>query len=184
MKTLFINACVRENSRTLFLARDIIARQGLDVEELQLQREKLLPLDCETLAERDRLIKAQNWDAPMFRYARQFAEADRILIAAPFWDLSFPSLLKIYLEHISVTGITFNYKNGIPEGLCRADRLTYVTTAGGKIFMDFGYEYVKALANNFYGIKSAECYRAEELDVYQIPAERLLTDAEIIHTES
>lgn len=181
MKTLFINACVREESRTLFLAREIIAQQGLDVEEVNLQYENILPLECETLARRDALIKSQAWDDPMFRYARQFAEADRILIAAPFWDLSFPSLLKIYLEHISVTGITFNYKNGVPEGLCRAENLTYVTTAGGKIFIDFGYGYVKALANNFYGIKNTDCYRSEELDVYQISTDRLLTDAKIIH---
>lgn len=47
-------------------------------------------------------------------------------------DLSFPARLKIYLENIYVTGIVSKYdENGRPRGLCRAERLYYVTTAGG-----------------------------------------------------
>ena len=34
----------------------------------------------------------------MFRYAKAFAEADEILIAAPFWDLAFPAILRNYIE--------------------------------------------------------------------------------------
>ena len=55
----------------------------------------------------------------MFYYARQFAEADQIVIAAPFWDLSFPAILKAYMEQITVSGITFEYINGRPCGRCK-----------------------------------------------------------------
>ena len=56
----------------------------------------------------------------MFCYARQFAAADRIVIAAPLWDLSFPAQLKVYLENIYVTGIVTKYSEaGEPVGLCR-----------------------------------------------------------------
>ena len=41
----------------------------------------------------------------MFRYARQFAEAEEIVIAAPFWDLSFHAKLKIYLGQITISGL-------------------------------------------------------------------------------
>ena len=36
---------------------------------------------------------------------RTIANADKIVIAAPFWDMSFPSLLKVYIENIYTIGI-------------------------------------------------------------------------------
>lgn len=179
MSILFINACVRKNSRTLVLAKSIVKDAEENIVEVDLGAEDIKPLNRELLDKRDRLIAEGNLSDPMLRYARQFAEADEIFIAAPFWDLSFPSLLKIYLENITVAGITFRYCDGRPTGLCRAKRLTYVTTAGGPIFEDFGYSYVKALAKNFYGVESTVCYRATDLDVKMISAEDVLTSAEI-----
>ena len=42
--------------------------------------------------------------------------ADTIVIAAPFWDFSFPAALKIYIENIYVTGIVSRYgSDGRPE---------------------------------------------------------------------
>lgn len=179
MGILFVNACVRNNSRTLVLARDILSRMDADVTEINLERESLSPLDGKALEKREALLRERRFDDPMLRYARQFAEADEIVIAAPFWDLSFPALLKIYVEQISVAGITFEYSEGRPVGLCKAKRLTYVTTSGGEIFCDFGYEYVKALARGFYGIEDTVAYRAMGLDVAAIGADELLEKAEI-----
>ena len=70
------------------------------------------------------------------------------MIAAPYWDLSFPASLKQYFEQVNVVGITFRYtEEGIPEGLCKADRIFYVSTAGGiYVPTEFGFGYVKALA--------------------------------------
>ena len=160
MSILFINACVRKNSRTRALAESIMKDMHGEITELDLSREDIAPLDGDSLAKRESLVRAGKYDDPMFRYAKQFAAADEIVIAAPFWDLSFPARLKIYLEQITVAGLTFRYVNGRPGGLCRAKSLTYVTTAGGPIFADFGYSYIKALAQNFYGIKKTTAYRA------------------------
>ena len=179
MAILFINACVRENSRTQVLAKSIMRDMVGEITEVNLNLEDISPLDRESLKRRDDLVYAGDYDDPMFRYARQFAEADEIVIAAPFWDLSFPAKLKIYLEQITVAGLTFKYVNGVPEGLCKAKSLTYVTTSGGSIFADFGYTYVKTLAHGFYGINKTTAYRAMNLDVNMITAEELLTKAEI-----
>ena len=37
----------------------------------------------------------------MFRYARQFADADEIVISTRFWYSVFPAKFKIYLEQIT-----------------------------------------------------------------------------------
>lgn len=179
MSILFINACVRENSRTLVLAKNILSNMSGEVIEVNLNKENIPPLNRELLEKRESLINTQSKDDPMLYYATQFANADEIVIAAPFWDLSFPAILKAYIEQITVSGITFEYIGGRPFGLCKAKSLTYVTTSGGPIFADFGYEYIKALAKNFYGIGETKAYRAMNLDVNMISAEDLLTKAEI-----
>lgn len=165
MNHLFINACVRDESRTLMLARYFLGKIPGRISEVNLQKEDIKPLDRERLAKREQLIRDGMFEHPMFDYARQFASADVIVIAAPYWDLSFPAVFKIYLEAVNVPGITFCYANGIPKGLCRAKKLIYITTAGGGIFADFGYSYVKMLSETFYGIEETVCFQAENLDV-------------------
>ena len=179
MSILFINACVRKDSRTLVLAKNVMKDIKGEIIELNLNLENIEPLNTELLEKRDSLIKDGKLDDPMFRYARQFAQADEIVIATPFWDLSFPAKLKIYLEQITVSGITFKYMGGRPKGLCKAKKLTYVTTSGGPIFDDFGYTYVKTLAQKFYSIEKTEAVRAMNLDVDMISAEELLEKAAI-----
>ena len=179
MSILFINACVRENSRTLVLAKNVMKDMSGEIVEVDLNLENIEPLSRELLAKREELIGNGIFDDAMFRYAKQFAEAEKIVIAAPFWDLSFPAKLKIYFEQITVSGITFKYRNGHPLGLCRAKSLIYVTTSGGPVFEDFGYTYLRALAKTFYGIPETVAVRAMNLDVMQIDAESVLKDADI-----
>ena len=163
---LFINACARPESRTLLLAEKVLERLSGEVTELKLYEEEIAPLDYGVLEKRTGLIASGEYQDPLFRYARQFAEADEIVIAAPYWDLSFPSILKVYLEQICITGITFQYTpEGIPEGLCRARHIIYVTTAGGPVYQNMGFDYVKALSDTFFGIHEQAAFTAQNLDV-------------------
>ena len=97
--------------------------------------------------------------------------------------MSFPAKLKIYIEQITVSGITFKYVEGRPFGLCKAKKLTYVTTSGGPIFDDFGYTYIKTLAQKFYGIEKTQAVRATNLDVEMVSAQEVLTKAKISEIE-
>lgn len=178
-KILFINTCVREESRTNRLARRLLEKLGGEVTEIGPDLSGLKPLDRASLARREALTAAGDFSAPELGAARGFAEADMVVIAAPYWDLTFPSLLKIYLENVTVCGVTFYYTDlGIPAGLCRAERLYYVTTSGGPIIHNFGYEYVSALAKEFYGIKDTRFISAEGLDIIGADAEAILKKAE------
>ena len=150
---LFINACVRPESRTHKLAKALLSQTKEEICTVELEREQIPVLDGSALEQRNAHLNCGAFDAPMLRYARQFAQADTVVIAAPYWDLMFPALLKIYLEAVTVSGMTFRYsEQGIPVGLCKAKRLIYVTTAGGPIGeFDFGFQYVSTVARGFFG---------------------------------
>ena len=175
--TLYINCCVRSASRTDRLAKAVLAKLG-DYTELYLPAEDIHPLSEEMLNRRTELLSQKQFDDPMFRYAKQFANADKIVIAAPFWDGSFPSVLKVYLENIYAIGIITDYReDGTPVGLCKADELIYVTTAGGKYLPDFSYNYWKSLAGMYLGIPKTRLVMAEMLDIAGMDAEQILSDA-------
>jgi FMN-dependent NADH-azoreductase len=91
----------------------------------------------------------------------------------------FPGVLKLYLENITVSDVTFRYtSDGRPEGLCRAKTLDYITTSGGYIGQyDFGFSYVDALARNFFGIRTVRRYAAEGLDIYGNDPDEILRKA-------
>ena len=168
MKTLFVNACVRPESRTLKLAKHVLEKLGNDYTEVNLEKENIQPLNLETLQQRDVLLKEQKFDAPMLKYAKQFAESETVVIAAPYWDLSFPAMLKNYIEAVTVNGITFTYsEEGRPVSLNNIKKVVYVTTSGGPMAnMDYGCEYIAGVCKNLYGIEDIKCYKAEMLDVF------------------
>jgi len=177
---LFINACARPQSRTRALAEKAVKKIPDTVEVLNLYEDAPAPLDNAALERRDDCIGRRDFSDPMLRFARQFAEADEIVIAAPYWDLAFPAVLKCYIEAICVNGLTFVYNDkGIPEGLCRAKRLIFVTTAGGFIpENNYGYNYVKQLCTDLFGISDTVCIKAEGLDIYGADIPAILKTAE------
>ena len=172
---LYINCCVRKESRTNRLAKAVLQKLGKAYTELKLYEENLRPLDRETLDRRTDLIERGDYSDGMFDRALQFASADAIVIAAPYWDLSFPATLKTYFENIYVTGIVSEYaENGMPRGLCKAKELYYVTTAGGPYDPTYSYGYVESLAKNFFGIPTTHLVKADMLDIAGNDAEEIL----------
>ena len=178
-KILYVNACVREGSRTNELAQHLLSTLNGQTEWVNLYEENIRPLDAELLAKRDELLKSGKTDDDFLKLARQFASADTIVIAAPYWDLLFPAVLRVYLENITVCGITFRYSDkGIPVGLCKAKKLYYVTTSGGFIAENnLGFDYVKALASTLFGIDDVKFFSAEGLDIYGADVDAIMQNA-------
>lgn len=170
-EVLFVDCCVRrEQSRTRKVAQAFL--EALDparfrVTTVDPEREGMQPLLGEYFAAREELLARGALDHPRFRFARQFAAADLVVIAAPFWDLSFPAILKIYLENISVDGITFAAEEGKLHGLCRGSHLIFITTRGG-CFRDSpleqGSRYLEAL-KEFFGFGAYACVAGDGMDV-------------------
>ena len=55
MSILFINACVRNNSRTLVVANKILSERSDEIVEVTLNQENIPPLNQELLKKREKL---------------------------------------------------------------------------------------------------------------------------------
>lgn len=178
-KILYINSSVRPESRTNILARYAISKLDGEVQEINLEKEAIQPLTNQMLETRTEYLNRGDFSLPILDYAKQFASADIIVISAPYWDLSFPSSLKVYFEAVNAIGITFHYTaDGKPESPCKAKRLIYITTAGGKIFEpNMGLEYVKGLSQICYNIPEITYIKAEMLDIIGADVDKILSDA-------
>ena len=144
MKLLFVNCCISQRgkaSRTLALAESFLTAFRAKYPEAVVETvtpEQMLalkPFDAEMLNERDALAKAGAFDAPVYDLARQFAAADRVVVAAPYWDMSYPTALRTYIEYISANGLAYHYEMDGSHGDCAAERLVYLTSGG-----DFEHE--------------------------------------------
>ena len=185
MKLLFIDGCVSQRgpaSRTRALAEAFLSafresHPGAEVETVTLEALDFKPFLPAALSRRDELASAGAFGAPVFGLARQFQAADKIAAAAPFWDMSFPAVMRIYIEHISANGLCYHYEAGGCHGDCRADRLAYLTTSG-----DFerpeslGVLYWKQLSKMF-GVPRFDYVFAGGLDVDPAKAPELLEAA-------
>lgn len=192
-KVLFVNCCitVHEESRTEKLAEAFLgAYQGkhpdAEIEERNLMTLGLKPLDPEAVRRRNALSDAyvgksdedRTGDTGEFAEAEKFAEADLIVMAAPYWEMSFPALLRIYIEHVSARNVTFGYgKDGRQRGLCRAEHMVYLTTGGGPVSgNDYGGDYLRGMCG-VYGIGGFDSIAAECLDMEGEDAEARLGEA-------
>lgn len=182
---LYIDCCIRgEQSRTKKLAEAFLAvygaRADVNLTRLTLMDEPLVPFTNGFFWQREGMIERGELEHPRFRYAHQFQEADRVIISAPFWDLSFPALLKVYIENVNVQGITFdcNATDGC-FGTCRAEKMLFLTTRGGTMEgnpMDNGTKYLNDMAT-FFGIPAFDYIAADGLDMGLEPVETILDRA-------
>lgn len=107
---------------------------------------------------------------PILKYAYQFAQADKYIIAAPMWNLNIPAILKAYIDYISVTGITFKYTANGPVGLCEGKKAVHIVSRGGAYSeapgasFEMGDKYLRTIFG-FFGITDFTTIAAEKLDV-------------------
>ena len=104
---------------------------------------------------------------PILKYAYQFAEADKYVIASPMWNLSIPAILKAYIDYVSVTGITFKYTAEGPVGLLKDKKAVHIVSRGGEYAnapYEMGDRYLRTILG-FFGISEIETIAVENLDV-------------------
>ncbi|MEG0313645.1 MAG: NAD(P)H-dependent oxidoreductase [Erysipelotrichaceae bacterium] len=136
-KVLFVDSCIKneEESRTHMLCVSFIVaykrfHPNDELDTIVLKKMQLKPLLENKILYRNNLIKNSDYDNIEFFNAAEFKEYDKIIIGAPMYNMSIPALLKTYIEDICVMGLTFNYNELGQCGLCKANKLMYITTRG------------------------------------------------------
>lgn len=182
MKLLFVNACPRgPESRTLLLAQEVIRYMQAEAPDLEwithdLPQLHLQPVDASALAMKETCCDRREWPDDLFQSAKEFQAADAIVIAAPYWDLSFPSLLKIWVEHMYVRNLTFHYENDRCVGHAQAKACLYITTAGSPIGEnDWGTQYIAAVMKAL-GVPVCKKLSVEALDLQSSDSDQLMAE--------
>ena len=165
-KLLYIDACIRdEQSRTKRIATPIVEalKQKYEVQTLVIN-----DLDL-SIVKKELITKRNNGDIDpqVMSWAESVRDADRIVIAAPFWDMSIPAALKNFLELCSIFDVTFKSDDKTCYGNCKAEKMLYITTRGMDIdtgdVLEQASPYLKALSW-LWGIGPLEVVSAQNMD--------------------
>lgn len=165
-KLLYIDACIRnEESRTKRIATPIVEalKEKYEVQTLVLNE---LPLE---IVKEDLCKKRLGGevDCDVISWAEMIRDADRIVIAAPFWDMSFPAALKVFFELCSLFDVTFKSDDKTCYGNCKAEKMLYITTRGMDIptgdVLEQATPYLKALSK-LWGIGPLEVVATQNMD--------------------
>lgn len=167
MTVLFVNAAFRENSRTNALAQKYLTTLTDKTEIVNLGEENIRPLQKASLEKYCKDSRNYDFDDEMYRYAKQFAKADEIVIAAPFWNFGLPAILHAYLELVCTQGLTFDLnKAGEYYSLCQAKKLSLILTAGGNVpENDCAISFIRTLCKEFWKIEDVQYYYADGIDL-------------------
>jgi FMN-dependent NADH-azoreductase len=99
----------------------------------------------------------------------EFLAADVLVVGAPMYNFSVPSVLKAWIDRLAIAGRTFRYTANGPEGLVTGKRMVIASARGsalvGKPFeaaLDHQEAYLRALFG-FLGLSDVVFVRAEGL---------------------
>ena len=182
---LFVDCCIsprgdRSRSHALceaFLEEYRKSHPAMDIETVNLQRMALKPFDQFSTDDRNALRRVKAFDAPIFELANQFRRADRIVIGAPLRDLTFPAMLRVYIEYICVREVTYHYEGKESKGDCMATKLAYLNVSGGpEPEENLGVEYWRQLSERF-GIREFHHVDAYGLDIEPEKSESIMAAA-------
>lgn len=166
MKKLFyVDACLREGSNTKKIADAIFDELSnkYEMETVRLSDCSFPIVNNDILNDRANGIVHEEY----VEMAKKLAAADRLVIAAPFWDMSFPSALKVFFENMSLFNVTFASNEKECFGLCKAEKVLYITTRGMNISTGDDLEqatpYIKALSK-LWGLGELYVVSAQNMD--------------------
>lgn len=122
----------------------------------------------------------------------QFVAADKYVFVTPLWNLSFPPVLKTYIDAISVAGKTFKYTEEGSVGLLKGKKGLHIQARGGYYSsgpaaeLEMGHRYLEALMK-FFGVEPflglfVEGHSAEPDKAEQIKADAIARAKELAQT--
>ncbi|WP_367606737.1 FMN-dependent NADH-azoreductase [Legionella sp. W05-934-2] len=116
-------------------------------------------------------------------YLDEFMKAERVVIAAPMYNFSIPSVLKSWIDRILVAGQTFKYTEHGPVGLAGNKQIIVLSSRGSEFefspelkAMDHQESYLKTVFN-FIGISDITFIRAEGVNMGEDKKQAAITKA-------
>ena len=115
--------------------------------------------------------------------------ADVLVIGAPMWNFSIPSVLKSWIDHVVRKGRTFNYGATGVEALVKGKKAIIVISSGGLYSegpmqaMDFDSTYLRSVLG-FIGITDVSFIRAEGIGMGEEATKAALASAATQATEA
>ena len=188
-KVLYIKANARTDgeSRTFQISNSFIETYKEknpedEIIEIDLYEAGLQFLPKGKMNELREAVEQGDRNHPILKFAYQFYDADKYVIAEPIWNLGIPAILKAYIDYVAVGGITFTYTEKGPVGMCRNKKAVNIITRGG----DYSSEPVESLEMadkylrnifGFMGITDFTTIAADRLDVITEDTDKLLQEA-------
>lgn len=185
-KVLYIKANPKadQDSRTFRLSERFIqiyksTHPQDEVIMLDLYQEGIRPLNYEDIQVLFSPKDENSKNHPLLKYAFQFTSADKYIVAAPMWNLSFPAIFKCYIDYITVTDVTFKYTEEGPVGLLSGKKTLHIVTRGGVYTegpleeYEMGDRYLRSIFG-FLGINDIDTVSAEMLDIQGVDVEAIM----------
>ncbi|EJT6664126.1 FMN-dependent NADH-azoreductase [Clostridium perfringens] len=179
-KVLYIKANIKNEgeSRTFKVSNSFVEEYKKNNPEdeiitLDLYKENIDFLRADDLGKLFGPKDEESKNNSILKYAYQFVDADKYIIAAPMWNLSFPAILKAYIDYVSVSGITFKYTAEGPVGLLNNKKAVHIVSRGGGYDnspYEMGDRYLRTILG-FLGIKDIETIAIDNLDVMGVNVE-------------
>ena len=169
-KVLYIKANIKNEgeSRTFKVADSFVEEYKKNNPEdeiitLDLYKENIDFLRADDLGKLFGPKDEESKNNSILKYAYQFADADKYIIAAPMWSLSFPAPLKEYIDCIMQDQKTIKFEGKKIEPLLndKPRTMVYIQSSGGNVpwmlrpILNKGLNYVEDIIK-FMGIKKFE----------------------------
>ncbi|TGB03837.1 FMN-dependent NADH-azoreductase [Halobacillus salinus] len=112
----------------------------------------------------------------------EFINADKYIFVTPFWNFSFPPVMKAYIDSVAVAGKAFKYTAEGPVGLLTDKKALHIQASGGiysegpAAQMEMGHRYLGTIMQ-FFGVPSFEGLFVEGHALNPDKAEEIKEDA-------
>lgn len=171
---LFIDACPKSNSKTKKLAEEYVLKIDDIIDKINLFDMSIPALDERAMGERESAAKVEDKSYPSVAMALQFVSAEKIVIAAPYHNYSYPSILLSYLETIMIDGITYiDNQNGRVRGLCEAKEVVIISSSENDGSTNYHFDHLKTIFTKIFGIPSVTRPEVKEEVSFEIDFDAL-----------
>lgn len=170
-KILYIKANPKqdEDSLTFRLSNLFVEEYKKNNPEDEIKTLDLYKENITYLNEND-LETMRSEESRIYKYAEEFAKADKYIFSAPMWNLSIPAILKAYIDYITLLNVTFKYTEHGAVGLLDNKKALHIVTRGGLYStppmseLEMGDRYLKTILA-FMGVTNTETIALELTNV-------------------